>query len=227
VKVAKSKLCNYEFDAMRCPLTCGDIDAILGPQGQQENLKHPYCFQIRADDGAELFQILEGRVRAIVSLTSKFDNDQSVSWDIPTAAEWLELAGCEDHHYPWGDEQPTRDRANLNFGEQVKIRPVGTYRSGASPSGALDCCGNVHEIVRLGPEDHFPDGFRLAGGCFQTVPERASCQIFRRFHPKSDDNRKNVGLRLIRYRNINAADRWAAVKLHIARFVPKRTSKRG
>lgn len=122
-------------------------------------------------------------------------------WDVPFLTEWLTLAGCdsENNPYPWGNTPPTKTQANINFGDgsRLKLHPVGAFPKGVSPHGIMDCCGNVHEIVRIDEAKEFPSGYRLAGGCYQTASARTSCHLVRRFTQKNKEDRRNVGLRLV------------------------------
>lgn len=68
---------------------------------------------------------------------------------LPTEAEWEKAARHDPAsgrslRYPWGDEDPTADRANLG---QRHLRPatVGAYPDGASPVGAHQLIGDVWE----------------------------------------------------------------------------------
>ena len=80
-----------------------------------------------------------------------------------------------------------------------------------------DCSGNVHEIVRVSFKGQFPQGYRLAGGCFRTAVGRSSCRIFRRFQPQLDDLRMNVGLRLVRYSRDLSAARERALREYLSK----------
>jgi iron(II)-dependent oxidoreductase len=68
---------------------------------------------------------------------------------LPTEAEWEKAASWDaetrtKRRFPWGDEAPTPDRANLG---QQRLRPsaAGSFPSGASPAGALQMIGDVWE----------------------------------------------------------------------------------
>ena len=68
---------------------------------------------------------------------------------LPTEAEWEKAASWDPRTaskrlFPWGDEPPTTEKANLDhlaFGTS----PAGAYEAGASPYAVLDMIGNVWE----------------------------------------------------------------------------------
>lgn len=220
VIVGSGALCTYEFEAMRYTLTVADAAALLGRLYEGKSSRLPYVFRSGVRDFQASFEKLRQEIFALVSGCQILDQHEGLSWDVPTVAEWIVLAGCEENPFPWGSELPTERHANLDFYDRVvqRIRPVGSYRKGKSKTGAQDCCGNVHEIVKIGESRSLPEDFRLAGGCYQNAASMASCHVFRSLIYRRDSKKRgskkqaNIGLRLVRVRTADISLRWEAAR---------------
>jgi gamma-glutamyl hercynylcysteine S-oxide synthase len=68
---------------------------------------------------------------------------------LPTEAEWEKAARLDpvtgaSRRFPWGDEDPTAERANLGQ-RHLQPAPAGSYPAGAAASGARQLIGDVWE----------------------------------------------------------------------------------
>jgi gamma-glutamyl hercynylcysteine S-oxide synthase len=192
------------------PVTNGQFQAFIENGGYEDHrLWAPRGWEYRkqADFSAPLFWQWEngswwrqrfGRMEPIpesepVVHVSWFEADAYARWTgrrLPTEAEWEKAARFDpatgvSRRYPWGDQPPSEDRANLGQ-RHLSPAPIGSYPDGASALGVHQLIGDVWEWTgsqvtgypgfeawpsREQSEAHFGSGHRiLRGGSFGTDP---------------------------------------------------------
>jgi iron(II)-dependent oxidoreductase len=174
-----------------------DDERLWSPAGWRwrcESGKRTPAFWLR--DGSSWLRRRFGRVEPLpddepVQHVCWFEADAYARWSgrrLPTEAEWEKAASWDSAartktRFPWGDDAPTVEQANLG---QTRYRPtaVGSFPAGAAPSGALQMVGDVWEWTsseftgypgfRSFPykeysEVFFRQGYKvLRGGCWAT-----------------------------------------------------------
>lgn len=94
---------------------------------------------------------------------------------LPTSQQWEKVArGTRGDLYPWGN-QLTPEKCNVRESEVGRITPVNRYRSGTSPYGVYDMCGNVWEWLADSSES---GRYELKGSAFTSPFFRATPSNF-------------------------------------------------
>jgi formylglycine-generating enzyme required for sulfatase activity/nucleoside 2-deoxyribosyltransferase len=116
---------------------------------------------------------------------------------LPTEQEWEWAAagrGMEGamREYPWGNEEPSEQRAN--YGQGGRTSPVDSHPEGATPEGLMDMAGNAWEWVESQRTDG--DYSRVVrGGSWGINPRSLRCAY--RLDVPPEDRGSYVGFRVV------------------------------
>jgi iron(II)-dependent oxidoreductase len=124
----------------------------------KERLEHP-VYWCREANGRWLQRFFDRYVPLNANLpvihVNWYEAEAYCNWAgrrLPTEAEWEAAAsgepgsgGLSDHrrHFPWGDDPPTAERANLDW--RAGLVEVGAYPDGDSAFGCRQMIGNIWE----------------------------------------------------------------------------------
>ena len=161
------ELAPFEID--RFPVTSGAFQEFMADGGYQraelwsrDGWEWRFIFGVQAPEywrwerpcwlTTRYGHVLPVDPRLPVSHISYFEAEAFATWAgkrLPTEHEW-EVAAAWDpdagrcRRYPWGDEEPTPDRANLDQ-RLLREAPVGAFPRGASAVGCEQMLGDVWE----------------------------------------------------------------------------------
>ena len=154
------------------PVTCGEYIGFIDGGGYgsyrhwladgwekvRENGWEAPMYWERGEGGQWLVSDFAGRRRPVdprepVRNVSFYEADAYCRWAgmrLPTEAEWEKAALWDGGagrklRFPWGDSDPTPDRANLLETGAWGCAPAGSYPAGRSPAGCHQMIGDVWE----------------------------------------------------------------------------------
>ena len=161
---------DYRIGAL--PVTCGEYARFVEDGGygeyrhwladgwervKERGWEAPMYWE-RGGDGRWLVSDFAGRRRPVdprepVRNVSFYEADAYCRWAgmrLPTEAEWEKAALWDEGsgrklRFPWGDADPSPDRANLLESWLWGCAPAGSYPAGKSPSGCHQMIGDVWE----------------------------------------------------------------------------------
>ncbi|MFI7676409.1 formylglycine-generating enzyme family protein [Actinophytocola sp. NPDC049390] len=119
---------------------------------------------------------------------------QALGGRLPTSAEWEWMAGgTARRRWPWGDQDWTRELANLRDSGLDTTSPVDAHPAGATPEGLLDVAGNVWEWTARAT---MGSGVTLRGGSYAS-PVLYARTTFLNAAP-AELTSPGIGLRVVR-----------------------------
>jgi formylglycine-generating enzyme required for sulfatase activity len=141
------------------------------------------------------FSFPQGKEKHPVIEVTYFDAEaycKAVKKRLPTGAEWEKAArGTDGRKYPWGAAFKTENANTLESGKN-DTTPVGSFKDGVSPSGAMDMAGNVWEWVDQWVSDE--KKYRVVmGGSFFDGQDK--CAVYSVLKSIPDDSHTYIGFR--------------------------------
>jgi formylglycine-generating enzyme required for sulfatase activity len=135
----------------RHPVTVAQFAAFLIETSLDEHyveaMANPHECGILAD-GSGGYEVVPGREDypvVYVSHTVALAYAASYDRQLPTEAQWERAArGLEGRTYPWGQEQPTPEHANIDY-RYGGTTSIGSFPLGVTDEGVWDLAGNVKE----------------------------------------------------------------------------------
>ncbi|MGI5337688.1 formylglycine-generating enzyme family protein [Streptomyces sp. CA-181903] len=113
---------------------------------------------------------------------------------VPTTAEWEWMASGGQRRYPWGDESPSVEHANLRSLGPGCCTGVHRHPAGRTPHGLWDVAGNVWEWTTAPGRR---DGVALLrGGSYHSLAHYAACTHANDVPP--DLRSHGIGIRIVR-----------------------------
>jgi formylglycine-generating enzyme required for sulfatase activity len=151
------------------------------------------ALQVLIQEGVEGWKPVAGYANHPVAEVTWYGARAYCEWAgrrLPTEAEWEKAArGKTGQLFPWGNQQPTCELANLDWACYLRVpTEVGSYPAGISPYGALDMAGNVWEWVA----DWYSDDYYATSSAYSPQgPESGGSKVIRggSWHPHQYDVR--------------------------------------
>ncbi|MFF4924218.1 formylglycine-generating enzyme family protein [Kitasatospora sp. NPDC001261] len=113
---------------------------------------------------------------------------------LPTSPEWEWMAGAGKRRYPWGEQEPTAEHANLRGHGPATTTAVRTHPAGRTPEGLWDVAGNVWEWTSA--PWRRDRAALLRGGSYNSLAQYASCTHANDVPP--DLSSPGIGIRPVR-----------------------------